>query len=102
MNLETLTALQGSIEKWEAIVNGIGTDQGASNCPLCALFLPPLWIDKPNQRPCEGCPVYEKTGIVFCEGSPYEDFCNAEEDSDMEALAQEELDFLKSLLPSKE
>ena len=39
MNRKTLTALKGSIKKWEKIVAGTGSDNGYQNCPLCALFV---------------------------------------------------------------
>lgn len=38
MEAETLIALQGSIAKWQAIVDGTGTEQGPANCPLCLKF----------------------------------------------------------------
>ena len=84
MNKKTLKALKGSIEKWEKIVAGEGIDLGTVNCPLCQIFVVP-------KDSCEGCPVMEKTGESDCYGSPYYDH---RPDS-----AQDELDFLESLLP---
>ena len=100
MDEKTLTALQGSIKKWEKIVSGKGVDRGTENCPLCAVFLPR----------CDGCPVKERTGRGFCYGSPYDDFSNTFSDTWGESIhkadtpkrkraALKELKFLKSLLP---
>ena len=105
MEVETLTALQGSIAKWEAIVDGTGFDSGPENCPLCQRFR-----DGSGQRvSCKGCPVAEHTGQTGCQGSPYDEYerLNDGED-DLEATpealkdaAQRELAFLKSLLPKE-
>ena len=104
MDAKTLTALKGSIAKWEAIVAGTGEDRGAANCPLCAVFHHSL------RSSCEGCPVERSTGQYGCLGSPYEHFTDAfttpindlrEADrSEATCLAQDELDFLRSLLPT--
>ena len=102
MDAKTLTALKGSIAKWEAIVAGTGEDRGTENCPLCAVFFGPGC--------CEGCPVERSTGQYGCLGSPYEDFVDdfstpindlPEADRpEATCLAQDELDFLRSLLPT--
>lgn len=89
MDEQTITALKGSIAKWEAIVDGTGEDDGPENCPLCQLF-----HGKPNY--CKGCPVQERTGMHSCMDTPYERYAT---DSETDETAQEELDFLKSLLP---
>lgn len=100
----TLTALRGSIEKWEAILAGTLEDQGAENCPLCRLFI---------ETGCSGCPVKTATGRKYCIESPYDAWQEAivekvgnhrsarwiPVDQDTRVLAQAELDFLKSLLP---
>lgn len=110
MDSRTLTALQGSIKKWEAIVTGDGADEGAENCPLCAEFQD-NW-DEETQQNCAGCPVSAKTGLAYCSRSPYEEWTKAGEDQrtpdsctmrattpELVALAQVELDFLRGLLP---
>jgi len=105
VNDETLTALRGSIAKWEAIVAGHGSDEGDRNCPLCQLFF--------KNPGCVGCPVAEATGLSACSGSPYEDvhlgwgetinaISNAGDREDVRAQGQAELDFLRSLLPTAE
>lgn len=101
MPKRTLKALKGSIAKWEAIVAGTGEDNGSDNCPLCDAFI---------DRFCEGCPVKQKTGLSFCGGSPYGEFSrhsavlgtNRATTPELVALAQAELDFLRSLLPEGE
>jgi len=49
MKAKTLKALKGSIEKWRAIENKDGGDEGGANCPLCGLFI--------ENVDCEGCPA---------------------------------------------
>jgi hypothetical protein len=110
MDEKTLTALKGSIKKWEDIVAGTGIDQGPDNCPLCKRF----WEDD-----CEGCPVMEHTGYDACNMSPYDEWSSWQSEHDLRnisinelssevdkikatKLAQDELDFLKSLLPKGE
>lgn len=95
MDERTLAALKGSIAKWEAIVAGTGQDEGAANCPLCALFS--HFVNPEAQRGCKGCPVQEETGLSGCDGSPYEE-CDEDRD-DFKEMAAAELAFLKSLLP---
>ena len=93
MNSETLEALKGSIGKWEAIVAGTGFDNGVDNCPLCGLFNNDETND--SETDCDGCPVAEKSGHKYCGGTPYTQFLRW----GIKA-AQEELDFLRSLLPA--
>lgn len=94
MNKRTLTALQGSIKKWEGILEGTVKDKGTDNCPLCQKFYDKL---------CEGCPVSSFTGEKYCYDTPYEDWSKTSEDiSDPEArAAAAELAFLRSLLPEE-
>ena len=57
-------ALKGSIKKWKKIISGEGVDKGSENCPLC--------IENSNKPySCGECPISEKTGQDWCEGSPY-------------------------------
>lgn len=91
MDPKTLEALHGSIAKWEAIVAGTGKDHGCENCPLCILF------DEPD---CGDCPVKQRTGRPFCEGSPYAVYGAYGTAGKTKENAQAELDFLRSLLPT--
>ena len=106
MDAATLTALQGSIAKWEAIATGDGADDGCDNCPLCQMF----WVGN-HDGGCEGCPVFEKTGKHLCIDSPYIPWhvATAEQQQawprrakteEHRRLARAEVDFLKSLLPA--
>lgn len=100
MNAKTLTALRGSIRKWQKIVKGTGEDEGTGNCPLCRLF---FWL--PND--CRGCPVREKTGEKECRGTPYSQWKKGgyvwldKLSKEAKEHAQDEVDFLRSLLPKK-
>lgn len=105
MDEPTLIALQGSIAKWQAIVDGTGVDDGTENCPLCLMFYGDF-------GGCAGCPVNEHTSCSFCKATPYEDWCDlfvtdryavpkiADTPARKQA-AQAEVDFLKSLLPKE-
>lgn len=126
MDEKTLTALQGSIKKWEAIVAGTGLDAGTINCPLCQEFADKTGdIDDDTWREdgCVGCPVAETVGTHSCGRTPYSDwaaytwdhrndgagvetnhgarhFDYRVFDDKSKDIAQKELDFLRSLLPS--
>ena len=90
---ETRTALEGSIAKWQRIVDGSDIDRGASNCSLCSLFYFQF-------QQCNGCPVSEATGDICCRHSPYVDYKTALRNTDPRVIdfARKELDFLKGLL----
>ena len=94
MDARTRTALLGSIEKWQKIVDGTGEDKGSDNCPLCQEFR--------YRYRCHGCPVFSQTGQIGCRGTPYDDYESAEDNHDTDgrrAVAKAELAFLKCLLP---
>jgi hypothetical protein len=102
MEEATLAALRGSIEKWRKIVEGTGVDQANENCPLCEMFL-----DVPSMPVCRGCPVSAKSGLAGCADTPHTSWSAAHagsypyrvENEHQRELAQNELDFLISLLP---
>lgn len=113
MDARTLTALEGSIKKWEEIVAGEGDDQGPNNCPLCHLFQAEADPDDPEGlQECFGCPVSKKVSTDGCRETPYTAWNDktswtAADRKDrmattpeLVALAQAELDFLKSLRPT--
>ncbi len=113
MDEQTLTALKGSIEKWEKIVKGENGDFGAKNCALCKLFN--TITAAHDGTLCAGCPVAELVEESGCCGTPYEEWCryvpitydnngNKERrvfDEESQILAEQELNFLKSLLPKE-
>jgi hypothetical protein len=105
MDAETLTALRGSIQKWEKIVDGTGENGSAYNCPLCVKFNSSIQpgASEFSMARCDGCPVHAVTGQHGCKGSPYQLYEDAEDeeldDMEMRDLACDELNFLKSLLP---
>ncbi len=103
MNGKTLKALDGSIKKWNDIVNNDGEDDGITNCPLCKVF---------KSDECTNCPVREKTKQSGCMGSPYSEFYDHHttqhikyprriECKTCKTLAKKELAFLKSLKPKR-
>lgn len=97
MDAATLIALQGSIEKWEALVADPDKEEkGVNDCPLCAFFYQRYYCH-------DECPVKARTGQDFCKGSPYSDWIRASDlgySTDMlRSWAQTELNFLISLLP---
>ena len=94
----TLIALKESIKKWESRANGEHTlTCGTHNCPLCRLFHSEH-INTGANLSCKGCPVFEKTAVSCCRGTPYEDYIVNRTDFH----AQQELEFLRSLLPAEE
>lgn len=116
MDKRTLTALEGSIEKWRAIVNGNGVDGGAGNCPLCAAFVneeDPEETEPGEDSGCFGCPVAEAAGMTGCINTPYDEWSEYQSnnnrfvgdgdrkvfDTPSAVLAKNELDFLLGLLP---
>ena len=109
MKPETRTALEESIEKWRAIVDGHGVDS-SSNCALCHRFC--RYPGKRCELGDEPCPVFKAKGIIRCVGTPFEDWEDYQVEHDApfprkifddksRQLAQAELDFLKSLLPAE-
>lgn len=110
MDEKTLTALRASIEKWRSYAGEKPQEEISltiSSCPLCVLFR----LKRPY---CCGCPVFEKTEKVGCEGTPFvaaEDafdewtFARLEEremqsyEETFRAAAKAEANFLESLLP---
>lgn len=105
MDERTLTALQGSIAKWEAVADGSGVDHGDANCPLCQVF-------NDGKHCCDGCPVKQETGRGGCEDTPFDEWHEHRLEkhrgmrraivpgcAECARLAQAELDFLRSLLP---
>ncbi|MCK5600996.1 hypothetical protein KAR91_03945 [Candidatus Pacearchaeota archaeon] len=100
MDRRTLTALKGSIHKWQRIIDDRrATDNGAENCTLCKTFVY-----------CSSCPVGD------CDKSPYAEWAEHHREVHNHywndgpkrrhkdcpkciELATKERDFLISLLP---
>lgn len=95
-------ALEGSIKKWQKIVDFLrykrwywqvscdlnDLEQGAANCPLCQIAYN-----------CEKCIVSTKMGFS-CSRTPYTDFKYAQLHGNltkMKEYAKAEVEFLKSL-----
>lgn len=102
MDTKTAEALEGSIEKWEKIVRGEGKDEYNENCPLCKEF-------KLTLTQCGDCPVNNRNSRDGCTGTPWTAWDKHQKKShsdspyrvimctDCKDLAQQEVDFLKSL-----
>lgn len=108
MKPETKIALEESIQKWEDIVRGKGADCGSMNCSLCHRFLEYTNCTRPRTK--EQCPVAIKAGVPYCIGTPYIEWTTHHishqkylsltiECDECRKLAEEELAFLRSLLP---
>lgn len=105
MDARTREALEASIEKWKAnAATAMPTvvRLGVGDCPLCRLF-------NREGNDCAGCPVHERTKAAFCDNSPYVHAFrtwlvwrdlpdNALAAAEFHAAAQDEVDFLTSLL----
>lgn len=103
-------AIELSIEKWEVIAEwhkkNPGSNKqvnhiGALNCCLCRKYNTGIFYCLKQDISCLKCPVYIKTGRQYCEDTPYEiytaDGLWPNEKSYL-VLAQDEVNFLKSLL----
>lgn len=92
-----LRALRASIRKWEFITALLEkaprrqiADRGTDTCALCQLYYNhDRFVDH-----CDGCPVMEKTGQRYCDGTPYGSEKGLKR-------AQGEVEFLRSLLPQR-
>lgn len=104
MPKRTLAALKASIKHWEEMSKtGLTLQQPeADQCALCRAFLIAI---EDSDKSCQGCPIFEATGIKYCGNTPYEQASRAADDGNEErfkAEAKEELSFLQSLLPEGE
>ena len=102
MKPATLKALRGSIAHWKRMATGkqrLGEQPTGECCSLCELF------NKDENDLCDGCPVAEKTGALFCKGTPWfsahSEWRNLGFSPKFSELAAAELAFLQSLLPKK-
>ena len=109
MNPDTEVALRESIKHWEGIVAGTEASSGSRNCALCQRFRT-RGVGVACTTNDEVCPVAIAVGECGCRGTPYERFEKLADRSESKAgrwaftpeakaVAREELEFLKSLLP---
>jgi hypothetical protein len=115
MNQETIEALKASIKQWEKNVYfaaRISLDTNdikvcSKSSPLCVKFL--------RINGCEKCPVYLKTNRHYCLRTPYSDVRDILDvlnqtpkelsknlQEELVLACEQELNFLKSLLPKEE
>lgn len=102
-------ALEKSIEKWETNLGFAERGEvenvkyGWRDCPLCVLY-------NNTHDSCRGCPVFEKTGRLWCAGTPFNVVSGICDEHDNDTLAEDsksasvlieacrdEVEFLKSL-----
>lgn len=89
-------AIKESIKKWEVIVAFLGLTEDTiecpdeDTCPLCAKY---KWTNECDDE----CPVKEKTGKNWCNGSPFRKFEKVKTNAGQLKYAKEEVAFLKSL-----
>lgn len=74
---DTLSALEGSVEKWQRIYDGRASNGGPDDCPLCQMFLTPfqfcLSLDE-RAKQCLHCPVALSVGETNCRNTPYQTY----------------------------
>lgn len=68
---EQLKALEQAIVKWKGIVHFDKRCFGPDDCKCCK-----IWNHKPNY--CKGCPIYEFSGDIFCNNTPYSEHFGTE------------------------
>ena len=106
MTNKALNALHGSIEHWDRLIEGVEDEEPSiQQCPLCRAFRYHAGGDI-----CKSCPVRDATGQTLCHGTPYKRAYAAwyrwmhggRNKAKWLAAGQEELAFLKGLLPGRE
>lgn len=68
ISIDEMKALEGSIAKWQDIMDGKGEDRGCSNCPLCQLA---EQLASPETDQCEICIICIDTEADGCQNTPY-------------------------------
>jgi hypothetical protein len=105
-HVHDMTPLEKSIKHWEANVAAELPNEASTAASDCALCVETPGLD------CGTCPVKMQTGKIECEGTPYGEArdalslwnyrpsnLNLKLKAAFRKAAQEELDFLKGLLP---
>ena len=95
-------AISVPIRKWERVVKAWELNEinqtspldklgfGVKGCGLCSQYNKTTWGSSTN---CDNCPIQLDTGERGCDGTPYENYCEAT----TEYFAKEELDYLRDL-----
>lgn len=107
-----VAAIRASIKKWEVIRDYLDENgpslwvenYGGGTCALCELYFDESMESEFNEeesKPCLKCPVYKRTGEHQCMGTPFYLFHELEGTPGAPQAAQQEVDFLKSLLENK-
>lgn len=112
-SLKADLALEKSITKWYAIVNGTGKDFGGRNCALCLLHKRDS--GQGILYSCKPCVVAEKSMVNGCAGTPYTEWIHHHDQKHAKSidegrsiecpecieLALKELNFLLGLRPAQ-
>ena len=110
---QDIAALRKSIKHWKK--DNVGKQHpsdiktGPDECALCVLYTE-LNDDIEDNRDCEGCPVYHKTGEQGCVDSPYTTVAHLqnvwkvtrEKPEKLEEAVAAEITFLEELLKEAE
>lgn len=96
-------ALFKSIQHWKRIAKGKAYSNGTETCALCQEFL----CSEFYGDDCRKCPVAEKTGEEYCDGTPFPEFTKVAHTDEAgfrwalgkpaQAAAEKEVKFLKSI-----
>jgi len=101
---DTRTALIESIERWEDVARtGEPGVVCPSECSLCRAFMIPNQEKGVGGHCCQGCPVFQYTGVGYCGETPIDWFTlrnitKYRGTDTLRAKAKEEVELLKRLL----
>jgi len=95
--LNQIIHLSCAIVKWEQLLAGVDR-RDVPYCRLCEIY---NTEETPTNAKgegwdCNGCPIYEDTGRIYCEGTPYADWWNYI--TDVEAGRIERIDMIYKTL----
>jgi hypothetical protein len=89
-----IDAIHHAIAKYDRLAHGFFEWIGAASCKLCQMY---------GSNDCVRCPIFKKTRIAYCHGTPWDDiFFSKKGFSPWCEAVEEEIEFLISLLPEKE
>jgi hypothetical protein len=89
-----------SIAKWRMIVKQLREDwviNDTGSTHTCGLCIKYLDTDEYRHRPCFHCPIFQKTGERWCDGTPIKQFEDAHFSWEKLEIAEQELKFLEDL-----
>ncbi len=84
-------ALKASIKHWKDDILTYKMTANSRNCPLCTIY-------NKNDTDCKGCPIRDKTGLATCNGTPYDDYIDADTPHEITKAALDMIKFMEDLL----